>query len=151
MKDDGPAATEADLGKLVERVLVELRKGPGKCDAYFELVEADDAVIPLLIAAFHRETGGGARALLVDAIWEHRNPVILEFLAEALADPEGPVWKNALDGFVALGTAPALARLRAARERLAGAGDADRLLWIDEAVQQIAEDVDPGGATPTDG
>jgi hypothetical protein len=113
-----------------------------KGDGYFAVVEADHAVIPLLIAAFHGETHQGARALLVDAIWEHRSPEVLDFLGEALLDPDPPVWKNALDGFVALDSPEALARLTALRARLAAdapAGD-ERLLWVDESLRQIAED-----------
>ena len=142
---DAPPPSPADLARLVERCVAVLRKGPGKVDEYFELIEADHAVVPLLIAAFRAETNRSTRALLVDAIWEHRIPAVLEFLGETLADPDPPIWKNALDGFVALGTAAALDGLRAARARVAAAPgpDAERLQWIDEAVEQIAGDLEP--------
>ncbi|MBN1774330.1 MAG: HEAT repeat domain-containing protein [Deltaproteobacteria bacterium] len=143
-RTDAPPPSHADLEALVARCVAVLRCGPGKVDEYFELVEADHAVIPLLVEAFHAETNRGTRALLVDAIWEHRTPTVLEFLGEALADPDPPVWKNALDGFVALGTPDALDGLRAARARLAAATppDAERLQWLDEAVEQIAGDLE---------
>ena len=147
-KADGPPPSRADLERLVARAVAVLRKGPGKVDEYFELVEADHAVLPLLIDAFRAETNRSTRALLVDAIWEHRTPAVLEFLGEALGDADPPVWKNALDGFVALGSPAALDGLRAARTRLAAAAppDAERLQWIDEAVQQIADDLEaPAG------
>jgi hypothetical protein len=144
-KADAPTPSRAELEQLVARAVAVLRRGPGKVDEYFELVEADHAVLPLLFDAFRAETNRSTRALLVDAIWEHRVPAVLGFLGEALVDADPPVWKNALDGFVALGSAAALDSLRTARGRLAQATppDAERLQWIDEAVEQIAGDLDP--------
>ena len=145
---DAPPSSRTELERLVARCVAVLRRGPGKVDEYFELVEADHAVIPLLVAAFDAETNRSTRALLVDAIWEHRTPAVLEFLGRALADPDPPIWKNALDGFVALGSATALEALRAARGRVAALTppDAERLQWVDEALEQIAGDLEaPAG------
>jgi HEAT repeats len=118
---------------------LERLKGP-ECDyAYHSLIDADDAIIPILITAFRTEADPGIRAMLVEIIWQHRISETVEFLSEALNDSHPEVWKNALDGFVAIGSPSAILVLESARERMQSAGQREsvRTEWIEEAIQQI--------------
>jgi HEAT repeat protein len=110
--------------------------GPDGEDAYHSLVEADDAVVPLLIEASRVERNSAIRAELVEIIWQHRLPETVRFLAEALDDPAPEVWKSALDGLVALGGPSAIRVLESAKQK---AFPRDRADWIDEALQQLRE------------
>jgi hypothetical protein len=109
-------------------------------DAYHRLHEADHAVVPILMGAFRTEQDPGIRAVLVDIVWQHRLPETAGFLAEALADPDPEVWKNALDGFVTLGPS-AIPTLQSVRNRiqLTTAAEHTRAEWIDEALDQMKE------------
>ena len=110
-------------------------------DVFLPLAQAEDAVVPRLIEAFRAEHDPDVRAALVEIIWQHRLPETIEFLAQALADDAPEVWKNALDGLVALGGEAAIEALQSARDRISvhGQATADRVEWIDEAVRQIRE------------
>ena len=71
---------------------------------------------------------------------QFRDAAALPALAAALRDPDGRVWKEALDGIVTLGGPPALEVLQAARAALETFTDAEvRQQWIDEAVEQVKE------------
>ncbi len=114
--------------------------GPEREGAYHRLMDADDAIVPVLIGAFRTQPDPGIRALLVDIIWQHRLPETVGFLNEALDDRDPEVWKSALDGLVTFGT-PAIQALRSARERILAGTVAERTRaeWIEEAIQQIQE------------
>jgi hypothetical protein len=127
-----------DLRQFAAHYIEQLR-GPDAQDAFFSLIEADAAVVPLLIDAFKIEQDAGMRAALVEVIWQHRLPETISFLSEALADSDAAVWKEALDGLVALAGTAAIEALESARDRILphdpkGTVQVD---WIDEAIQQI--------------
>lgn len=113
---------------------------PNHADAFFRLIEADDALVPRLIEAYHAEDNPQVRATLIDIIWQHRLPSSLNFLAQALHDEHPEVWKVALDGIVGIGGDAALALLMQHRDQLqSNPGSSDvRLRWIEEALQQLA-------------
>ncbi len=69
---------------------------------------------------------------MVELAWQIRSPLALPFLAEALADDEPGVWKEALDGLVALGGEPARQILRVAMT----SAEREKATWIEEAIQQ---------------
>src|SRR2546425_1035340 len=69
-------------------------KGSDWEDAYHSLIEADDAIVPILIKAYRTEAEPTVRATLVEIIWQHRVPETVEFLSEALADNHPEVWKS---------------------------------------------------------
>ena len=122
------------------RHYIDRLRGSDQEDTYHRLLEADNAVIPVLIGAFRTEQDPGIRALLVDIIWQHRLPETVGFLVEALDDRDPEVWKSALDGLVTLGT-PAIQALRSARERIRPATPEERTRaeWIEEAIRQIQD------------
>lgn len=128
----------ADLNRFAAHYIERLRAGE---DAFFPLIEAEDAVVPVLIEAFRSEQDAGVRADLVEIIGQHRLPETVEFLAEALADSVPSVWKEALDGLVALGGTAAIEALESARDRILSHGQKGtvQIDWIDEAIQQIRQ------------
>ena len=110
-----------------------------RCDwdnVYHSLIEADHGIIPLLIAAFRNEPHPTIRAFLVEVIWQHRLPDTTVFLAEVLEDSNSTVWKNALDGLVALSTPEAIEVLRVAKRR-ATTMQSDQIRCIEEALELI--------------
>ena len=108
--------------------------------AYHRLIDADEAVVPVLIGAFRAQQDPGVRALLVEIVWQHRLPETVGFLIEALDDRDPGVWKSALDGLVTLGPL-AIQALRSARECIlpTTVEERTRAEWIEEAIQQIQE------------
>ena len=129
-----------ELAKCVADYVEQLR-GSDSENAYHSLIEADDAVVPLLIKAFRATRDTSVRADLVDIIWQHRIPTTVDFLSEALDDPASQVWQAALDGLVSMGGESAVRALELARKQ-ARSGDEteqERAEWIEEAIGQITE------------
>ncbi len=128
----------SEIAEYVEYYLQELR-GRGWENAYFSLLGTDEASVPLLIKACRDEKSLGIRAVLLNIIWQHRAPAALDFLAEALRDREPKIWKEALDGFVAIDDPAGIALLLTEKERLLTQcpNETTRLEWIDEAIEQL--------------
>lgn len=74
--------------------------------------------------------------MLVEAIWQHRQPSVIGFLADVLGDPVPVVWKQALDGLVTLASPESMRVLRSAADNEC---DAERRAWIEEAIEQSAD------------
>jgi hypothetical protein len=121
-----------DLDEKVSYHLGELG-GPNSEDAWHSLQECGQAALPYLYDAFRRSTNTAMRSVLVNLAWQTRSSQALPFLAEALADREPGVWKQALDGLVTLGGEPARRILRDAKV----VAEADKADWIDEALQHV--------------
>jgi hypothetical protein len=77
------------------------------------------SALPLFIAACQRETDPTRKSRLVRVVWPFRDSTALPALAEALRDAHEEVWKDALDGVVALGGEQALRILGDARATVA--------------------------------
>jgi hypothetical protein len=131
-----PSLFPAD--QYVAYYLEHLRRGRAE-DAFFGLIDADPAVLPVLMDAFAREENRGICADIVRCIWQHRRPEALGFLADLLHDPDPAVWQEALDGLVALGGDEAVGSLQAARTRILAkrVGQSVAVQWIDEALEQL--------------
>ena len=131
-----------DLREYVAYYLDLLHQGDAEC-AFFGLIEAGPEVLPHLIEAYGRDENRAVRAELVRCIWEHRQPEVIGFLAQLLTEPEESVWKEALDGLVAIGGGDVIrALLQEARTTLAGTSNNGNTAveWIDEAVDQLQAD-----------
>jgi hypothetical protein len=111
--------------------------------AFFGLLEMEHEVVPELISVFHNEKESDIRAFLVEVIWQHRQPSVIPFLAEALFDPEAAVWKQALDGLVTLASPAALAVLQAAKACQFATHEqkTEFVNWLDEAINQAKLDI----------
>jgi len=70
---------------------------------------------------------------LLEVIWQHRQQWVIPLLGEALLDAHPRVWRQALDGLVALGSPAAVAALRRARVHR---DDVEFRRWVDEAIVQ---------------
>ena len=112
---------------------------PDHDDAFFSLIEADNAIVPRLVEAYQSETDPRIRAMLIEIIWQHRLPSSLEFLTQALHDDHPEVWKAALDGIVGIGGDASLAIRVQQKDWLQAHPEPSnlRLRWIEEALQQL--------------
>jgi hypothetical protein len=85
--------------EAVEYYLEQLRAGRAP---FFDLLELGAIAIPELVDAYRAEADGGYREFLVEVIWQYRDPSAIPFPAEALRDDAADVWKEAIDGLVAM-------------------------------------------------
>jgi HEAT repeat protein len=76
------------------------------------------------------------RSMIVEAIWQHRQPSVVTFLADVLRDPTPMVWRQALDGLVTLASPESIRVLRSAAD---GEIEAGRRAWIEEAIEQATD------------
>lgn len=119
---------------FVQHYVAELRHG-NRDNAFHSLIEADPAIVPLLIAEFSREPDVAFRAELLRVIAEFRLPDTIPFFADRLSDAH---WKIALDFLVSQASPEALRVLQGARartfenQREAGEFRA----WLEEAIVQ---------------
>ncbi|HEV8000733.1 MAG TPA: HEAT repeat domain-containing protein [Planctomycetaceae bacterium] len=121
--------------EALENYLVGARGGD-RDTALFGLIELDHSVLPLLQAAYRSEPEASIRALLVEAIWQHRQQSVVPFLFEALKDADDETWMQALDGLVALASPTTRDGLESA---LGVEADARRREWFTEALDQIRQ------------
>lgn len=121
--------TPNDVAQLVESLC------DGNDNAFHTLIEAENAIVPLLIQQFATHACGADRAHIIEVIWQHRNQATIPFLASALRDPNPDVWKHALDGLVAIGGIESRDALIDFRSDISE--DIERASWADEAIGQI--------------
>src|SRR5690349_21810228 len=81
---------------------LELLRAGDSENAFFGLLELGEEAVPLLIAEAVKPANHAIRAKLVEVIWQSRSPNAIHFLGESLGDPDPAVWKQALDGLVAI-------------------------------------------------
>jgi HEAT repeat protein len=112
--------------------------GPEAKDAFHALIEAPKQIVPLLVEAYHKRTRSSMRAAIVEVVWQFRDPGAVPFLAAALRDDSEEIWRQALDGLVAIGGGGALDALRGHRGGLPARGE--KAEWIDEAIGQIEQE-----------
>jgi HEAT repeat protein len=130
----------SSAGEYAAYYLERLRRGQAE-EAFYGLIEAEPAVLPVLIEAFANEADPVIRAEIVRCIGQHRRPEAVGFLAEVLHDPAPTVWQEALDGLVALGDNQAIQALQAAWATVP-AGRGGRAItaeWIEEALEQVRD------------
>jgi len=128
------------LNEYAAYCLERMRQGAWE-DAFFRLIEAHPAVLPVLIEAFAKDENREIRALIVECIWQHRRPETIGFLAEVLRDPEPAVWKAALDGLVSIGGSEAIRALQAFRVGISSnqPKHAITVEWVDETLELLQE------------
>jgi hypothetical protein len=104
----------------------------------------EHGILPELMAAFRSERDSRVREFLVEIIWQHRQASTIPFLKEALHDGATAVWKQALDGLVALASSAALDVLRDARptRQFPTQREAEEFRrWLDEAIEQLEAEI----------
>jgi hypothetical protein len=114
-----------------------LRHG-NRDNAFHSLIEADPAIVPLLIDEFRREPDATFRDALLRVIAEFRLPDTVPFFAERLFDAH---WKAGLDFCVAQASPDALNALEGARARTFDSQREtdDFRAWLEEAITQAHE------------
>lgn len=126
----------------VLKFLEEFRKGDRDA-AFFGLLDLDRRLLPELMSLFRSESEPQVRAFLVEILWQHRQATIIPFLGDALQDSAPEVWKEALNGLVALASPAALGVLREAKSRRSDSKEFRR--WVDEAIDQVEFEISPVG------
>jgi hypothetical protein len=93
-----------------------------------------------VIAAYEAESHPGRRAALIHWLWDDRDRSVIPTMQTALLEADECVWKETLDGLVALGGEAATLALREVRETPVGQphGDVKRAS-VDESIEQIDE------------
>ena len=106
--------------------------------AYHSLIELGPPVLPELAARFAESRDVAFRAVLVELARHVRSPDALPLFSTALQDDSPEVWKQALDGLVALASPAAIALLEQAMGRTPPGRTevAEWQSWIQEALQQ---------------
>ncbi len=126
-----------DLKRVVAEILAGIEGPDGLENARCNLTTLPET-LPFVAAAYHLEPDARRRESIIYCLWQFRDPVALPTLAAALHDREERVWKEALDGVVALGGPAALRVLDEARAAFQdGPGVRLRKEWIDEAIGQM--------------
>jgi len=128
-----------DAETLEQFASYHLRRLSHDADAWHALAQADPRIVPILINAIRTEHDARVRVLILEAIRNYREPASIPCFAEALADPEPSVWKQALDGLVALDRPECIVAIEDARGRTFPREE-DAILfreWLDEAVAQL--------------
>jgi len=110
-------------------------------NAFHGLLELHPDILPELIAVFRKEQDAEVRELLVEVIWQYRNRSVIPFLGEALSDSGSRVWRQALDGLVALASPGALDVLRRARkQQFATERETEEFqMWLMDATEQAEQ------------
>jgi HEAT repeat protein len=111
-------------------------------NAFHGLLEIDCDILPELMAVFRSEQDIEIRELLSEVIWEYRERSVIPFLGEALSDTESRIWRQALNGLVALASPASLEILRTARTRqFPTQREAEEFRrWLKEAIEQTEKD-----------
>jgi hypothetical protein len=122
------------LRQFVRHYVAELRGG-SRDNAFHSLIEADPAIVPLLIAEFRGEPDATFRDELLRVVAEFRSPDTIPFFAERLFDAH---WKIALDFLVAQASPAAVSALeRAHTRRFDSQRETDEFrAWLEEAIAQ---------------
>jgi HEAT repeat protein len=112
---------------------VEDLRGPEWENAYHALLDIGVEGIPPIGRALHAESDVNVRRTLVRVLWQTRSERVLPWLVESLRDSRPEIWKEALDGLVAIGSEDALNHLENAKRSMEPA----KVAWFNEAISQI--------------
>jgi hypothetical protein len=107
---------------------------------FFGLLDIPDA-LALLIDEANRPENRAIRAALTKIIWEYRRPEAIDFLGNALGDPDPNVWKEALDGLVTIDGPESAHCIMAALARVKDGSIQNGLSveWLVEALEQMGD------------
>jgi hypothetical protein len=117
--------------EVVNELLKRLHSGDE--DAFHSLLELESDIHPSLTQAFNSAHSATEKARILEVAWQRREHSCLPLVKIALGDPDKAVWKEALNGLVALASQDALQTLLAAR----ASASAELQEWIDDAADQI--------------
>jgi hypothetical protein len=126
------------MQELLRRALEYHRNGDDDA-AVAAIGEITEPLLPSVTELYRNEIEPDLRAFLVRIAWERREPGSVEFILEALNDPDEEVWQSALDGTVALASPEMLDMLQTAKsqERADAATTRRFQICIDEAILYV--------------
>jgi HEAT repeats len=105
--------------------------------AFFGLIHRELNLVPHLVAAYSSERDPAVKAFIVEVLWQQRDGAVIPTLGQALLESDNRVWREALNGLVALASAESLGALRAARSRRnSHAAGVEFSRWLEEAIEQ---------------
>ena len=109
-------------------------------DAFHGLLELSGDAVPELVNVYRASTDTSIRAILLKVICHYQQPVKIPLLAEALNDHAPEIWKEAIDGLVAIASPESLQLLQTARMRQFADARMGRIFseWLEEAITQVA-------------
>ena len=121
----------------IDYYLRRFRQGD-RDNAFHGLLEMEHTILPDLMTLFQTESDSRVREFLVEVIWQHRQQAAIPFLGQTLLDSNPQVWRQALDGLVALASPAALDALRDARTRRfpRQLETEEFRRWLEEAIEQ---------------
>jgi hypothetical protein len=107
--------------------------------AFFGLLDLGPPALPLLMAEAEKPENKTILPRLVEVIWQYRVTDAIGFLGRMLCDPNPLVWKESLDGLVAIGGSDAIRWMRDTRNCVESGDLVNGLSaeWLDEAIDQI--------------
>jgi hypothetical protein len=118
----------------------EIRELLNKCvdgneNSYHTLIELPNDNLPILYDEYRSESDIDMREIIVEVIWKHKDAASLNFLLGIIKVDNSIVWKQALDGIVAIAGNKIISTLENIRDNLKEK-DA-KFDWINEAIDQI--------------
>jgi hypothetical protein len=125
-----------DLSELVGYYLQQL-SGQEAENAWHSLVEEGPAALPYLLNSFNSTNDKELQILLLQIVCQSRAEEAIPFLREHLHHQVPEIWKTAIDGLVMIGSKESLHAL----EALSATTTPERQEWIEEAIQQIREEL----------
>lgn len=122
---------------LIDFYLEQYRDGQDD-EAFHGLLELDNCCLPDLVTAFRLSTDSSIRVLLLEVIWQHRDPTQIPLLGGLLFDDDEEIWQEAMDGLVTLACSASLQGLHQARTRTLEDVRAQNKFqkWLEEAISQ---------------
>lgn len=129
------------LSEPIAYYLGQWRQGDRE-NAYYGLLELGPEAFPALVPAIRAEGDLALKRVLLEIVWQYRDPSAVPFLLEMLHEPNPEIWKEALDGLVTLASGEALEGLLARRGALAElAAKTDAMAWLEQAIEQVGEEL----------
>ncbi len=134
------------LSALVEHYLLEWDSA-GWANAYHSLIELGPQILPELTRRFAQSRDVRFRAALVGLARHVRSADALPLFDSALGDDSPEVWKEALDGLVALASPASMLLIEQAMGRTppGRTSAADWTSWLREALQQARAEYEARG------
>lgn len=113
----------------------------GKEGTFFYLLDLPRAALPLLFRELDLPANRRIAPEILRGLWESRDPRVVDRLGQALHDSDPRLWKEALNGLVAIAGPASLSCLRETRDLIATRGTLPNgldLAWVDEAIEQAS-------------
>jgi HEAT repeat protein len=127
--------------EAVARHYVRALQGRNWEDAYHSLLEMGDQAIFVLGDELRKQPDASVRQILARLLGQSRSDQAVPLLEEVLEGTAPPLWKEALDALVTIGSPTALNCLLQVRQR----ADVYKKSCLDEAIGQVRDRISDNG------